>query len=60
MSYERIGIFGSSVFKHKSVSSLAVLNAAAANEFSNTSSSVLEAAGKWPSARAPDRPSSTR
>ena len=60
MSYEIIGIPGFSLFKHHSVLSSAVLNIAAPSEFSNSSSNVLEAVRKRPSARAPDRPSSTR
>ena len=60
MSHEIIGVSGSDLFKHHRVLSPAALNVAAPNGFSNISSNVLEAAGKRPSARAPDRPSSTR
>jgi hypothetical protein len=60
MSYEIIGIPGSSLIEHHGLLSVAALNIAAPNEFLNTASNVLEANGKRPSARAPDRPSSTR
>ena len=54
MSHEIIGIPGSGLFKHHSVSG------PAASGFSNISLNILEAVRKRPSARAPDRPSSTR
>jgi hypothetical protein len=57
MSYE---IIGSHLFKNYSVSIVAALNAAALNDYLDISPNVLEASGKRPSARTPDRPSSTR
>jgi hypothetical protein len=57
MSYE---IIGSRLFKHHSLSIAAALNAAALNDYLHISPNVLEASGKRPSARTPDRPSSTR
>ena len=59
MSYEIIGIPGSDLFKHHSVARAAV-SIAVPSEVSNISLNALEAAGKRPCARAPDRPSSTR
>jgi hypothetical protein len=60
MSYEIIGIPGSDLLENHSVSSRAASNIVVANGFSNTSSNFLAAVRKRPSARAPDRPSSTR
>lgn len=59
MSYEIIGIPGSGLFQHHGVFS-PTAGAAVSNGYSNISSNVLEAVRKRPSARAPDRPSSTR
>ena len=59
MSYEIIGIPGSDLFKHHSVVSPAV-SIAVSSGVSNISLNVLEAVGKRPCARTPDRSSSTR
>lgn len=59
MSYEIIGIPGSGLFKHHGVFGPAA-SVAVSNGYSNISSNVLEAVRERPSARAPDRPSSTR
>jgi hypothetical protein len=59
MSYEIIGIPGSDLFEHHSVVRAAA-SIAVPSEVSNISLNALEAAGKRPCARAPDRPSSTR
>ena len=60
MSYEIIGIPGSDLFKHHSVWSAAASSITVASGFPNISLNVFEAVRKRPSARAPDRPSSTR
>jgi len=60
MSYEIIGIPGSDLFQQHGVLSPAAFSIAVSGGFSNISSNVLEAVHKWPSARTPDRPSSTR
>lgn len=60
MSYEIIGISGSRQFEHHGVRSVAALNIAAADSYSNISPKVSEAVGKRSSARSPDTPSSTR
>jgi hypothetical protein len=60
MSYEIIEIPGSGLFKHHGVWSPAASSIAVASGFSNISLNVLEAVGKRPCARTPDRPSSTR
>ena len=60
MSYEIIGIPGSDLFKHHSVWSPAASSITVASGFPNILLNVFEAVRKRPSARAPDRPSSTR
>jgi hypothetical protein len=60
MSYEIIGIPGSDLFKHHSVWSPAASSITVASGFPNISLNVFEVVRKRPSARAPDRPSSTR
>ena len=60
MSYEIIGIPDSDLLKNHSVASPAASGIAVTGGFSNISLNVLEAVRKRPSARAPDRPSSTR
>jgi hypothetical protein len=59
MSNHFIGIFGRQ-FKHHSVLSVVASNAAASHEYVDTASTVSEAVGSRPLARAPDNPSSTR
>jgi hypothetical protein len=60
MSYEIIGIPGSDLFKHHGVRNPAASSITVASGFSNISLNVFEAVRHRPSARAPDRPSSTR
>jgi hypothetical protein len=60
MSHEIIVIPGTGLFKRYSVLSPAASGIAVDSGFSNISFNVLEAVRKRPSARAPDRPSSTR
>lgn len=60
MSHEIIEIPGSGLFKHYGALGSAAVGIAVQGSLSNISLNVLEAVRKRPSARAPDRPSSTR